>query len=884
MALSYDTPVYAGGAQTFPVSFALGVGDRDNVKVYVVGELDGAGDQLYRDFTWNSDSEILVTDALTVGDSVRIQRTVSKTTLVADYTQPGSATRENLQATATQSMMAIHEFIDGRIDALPSDHPSTLAVLAAEAAATEAEAAAAVAEEAAATAASSVAASIAATAADAAATAADRAQTGADVISTAAARAAAEAAATASAASIAAAAAAVAATAADRAQTGAARDAAAVSAASAAADAAYAAASASIAAGAAGAAGYATRAEAEAALTGSALRITVAGFDYAYDAAGTALTTGDGRTWKPFGYPYADHYATNTTPGVTNMGPAINLCLSNHASCYLEATTYATHETISYDNGKLVGRKYGPGVDAGRTRILGISAQMAATAPLLKLGRTTTALDFDFGFDTLTGAEVAGERVGWDCAGNEYVLQRGSVIDRVRPINCGTALVGLPFSVTIGTLEIGAHSFCAIDNLVGGEVDGPTGNYWGNIYINGNDTYTPAHAIRLGGGIYFGGVIGQLNIEHGNYTSNPAAFYNCAGLQVHSLHIEGVKLLNAATDFVYMEGPLPKIGTLTCIHNGAWGVNCGLVGFGETWQSSITGTLSHGFRFSVDRIEVRGLLRPNTVPSGYVTGTQDWVSRNPGWRWFTRRSGAASIPVMIDVADWCFSVYNVWDDDRAEMRYYRNPWFYSKKTGLQLVRIGSAGLGSQAENLLRDPNSETVVGGTVYSATTSFATDYLCAFYGVGTITVERNLKGVSYLLNPGAGATYQSLMLVSKLPASFRGGQLAVYLELEDVDGLGCELEQVRVTVFNRSGTSILNEQTTQIIATGDLTVPAGGTIPAYATAVVDMSTFVWGSDPYIGLVIQANDNAVERTTRVRVRNVSLAVGADNPALCRIK
>ena len=53
MALSFSTHTYAGGVRTFPISFALGSGDRANVAVYVIGELDGAGDQLYRDFTWN---------------------------------------------------------------------------------------------------------------------------------------------------------------------------------------------------------------------------------------------------------------------------------------------------------------------------------------------------------------------------------------------------------------------------------------------------------------------------------------------------------------------------------------------------------------------------------------------------------------------------------------------------------------------------------------------------------------------------------------------------------------------------------------------------------------------------------------------------------------
>lgn len=126
MGLSTNTYVYSGGAQTFPVSFALGFLNREDVTVYVEGELDGMGDQVYRTFTWNSDSEIVVTDNIdeTTGDkNVTVQRTVEKDELVVDFDEEGTATRRNIQFGITQAMMAVHEFIDGRVDALEDVYP-----------------------------------------------------------------------------------------------------------------------------------------------------------------------------------------------------------------------------------------------------------------------------------------------------------------------------------------------------------------------------------------------------------------------------------------------------------------------------------------------------------------------------------------------------------------------------------------------------------------------------------------------------------------------------------------------------------------------------------------------------------------------------------------
>lgn len=115
MAYSRLEYTYSGGDQTFAINFTMDFLDREHVTVYVEGELDGLGDQVYRDFTWVDDTEIEVTDDLDVDDVVVILRTVPKDALVVDFTTAGAATRDNLIAGYKQNMMALHELLDGRV-------------------------------------------------------------------------------------------------------------------------------------------------------------------------------------------------------------------------------------------------------------------------------------------------------------------------------------------------------------------------------------------------------------------------------------------------------------------------------------------------------------------------------------------------------------------------------------------------------------------------------------------------------------------------------------------------------------------------------------------------------------------------------------------------
>ncbi len=123
MGLSTNTYTYAGGAQTFVVNFSLGFIDRDDVEVRVNNAVDGSGDPVFSAYTWIDDSNITVTDPLTVGDKVTVQRTVSKSDLQVDFAEGADITPLNLNLIALQGLMVYQELVDGRIEGAesPSD-------------------------------------------------------------------------------------------------------------------------------------------------------------------------------------------------------------------------------------------------------------------------------------------------------------------------------------------------------------------------------------------------------------------------------------------------------------------------------------------------------------------------------------------------------------------------------------------------------------------------------------------------------------------------------------------------------------------------------------------------------------------------------------------
>ena len=114
MAFSVNTPVGDGTTVQFAVNFTNGIFSRDSVSVEVDGELDGAGDQIKRDFIWINDGLIELTGAAPAsGAVINIRRIMDKSNPAVDYADGEILTEANLDRSNDQLLNAIQELSDG---------------------------------------------------------------------------------------------------------------------------------------------------------------------------------------------------------------------------------------------------------------------------------------------------------------------------------------------------------------------------------------------------------------------------------------------------------------------------------------------------------------------------------------------------------------------------------------------------------------------------------------------------------------------------------------------------------------------------------------------------------------------------------------------------
>lgn len=117
MANSIITATGDGSTTQYPLNFTLGILNRDYVTCRVGSEVDGLGDPVYRTLEWITDGLVNVQGTVP-GNGVPIvfKRTVPKDQLIHDYSDGVPIIESNLDESNLQTMMAIHEFLDGRLE------------------------------------------------------------------------------------------------------------------------------------------------------------------------------------------------------------------------------------------------------------------------------------------------------------------------------------------------------------------------------------------------------------------------------------------------------------------------------------------------------------------------------------------------------------------------------------------------------------------------------------------------------------------------------------------------------------------------------------------------------------------------------------------------
>lgn len=119
MGLSVNEFTYAG-TDTFDLNFALGYISQNDVSAYTYDPIADpeALVKTALTFDWLTATQVRLQSGhgLAAGDPVVFRRTVSKSSLPVDITQPGKATRENLEVMFLYAVMVMHEVLDARTD------------------------------------------------------------------------------------------------------------------------------------------------------------------------------------------------------------------------------------------------------------------------------------------------------------------------------------------------------------------------------------------------------------------------------------------------------------------------------------------------------------------------------------------------------------------------------------------------------------------------------------------------------------------------------------------------------------------------------------------------------------------------------------------------
>ena len=134
MPYSTQTFTYEGGARTFTISLALGYIKEADIAVFVVGELDGGGAQIYRTFTFDSEFVVNVTEALDNPSTVTVERRVDPDVFEVDFEAGDDITNRNVMIAFRQNFHLMQEILDGQIDGINVAQRATDAETAATAA------------------------------------------------------------------------------------------------------------------------------------------------------------------------------------------------------------------------------------------------------------------------------------------------------------------------------------------------------------------------------------------------------------------------------------------------------------------------------------------------------------------------------------------------------------------------------------------------------------------------------------------------------------------------------------------------------------------------------------------------------------------------------
>jgi hypothetical protein len=558
------------------------------------------------------------------------------------------------------------------------------------------------------------------------------------------------------------------------------------------------------------------------------------------------------------------------------MRVAMTAALAYSATVYLAGGIYAVGSTLAWDNATLIGNN-----DRGtaRTKIQGTAAAIPVDNAIVAPGRSSTIRAIQIGYDTLTGTETQDQRVGLDCRGLTQTLQRGSVIDEVVFDNVGTAISDYgqgEFSVTYGTLEIVRHSYRAVD------IRGTsrTGSVWLNVYINGGTSYTPEGGFCVTGQ-GAGGVIGQLNVEHGAYTAYPVRFEGLQGLVINSLHLEGIDCTTSGFGYVGLDSSSITVHSLNVLNTRMTTDNTAVIrlaraGYQSTAVSPLLTTASLTSNLRIGKLHLKGLASPNNALYPAYPAGRTGVRNCAGFNVFKRDTSYTDLNWLVEVQDYLWSTYSAQAADRPYLEFPD----VSFTGAIQVRRLGERGSNVVAyENYVLNGAYDKWLSptATVTSGATEVANKWTLRGT-TGSATVDRVQEAYGATgqydarITVGTAGTGQSWDQDIAFPVEWLGQSLRLTFDMKAASP-GRVMEQITASLINTGGSpaSVVK----QVMNGTDARLDATTAFKTYVldfTAVDPASITTLGSLAAMRLSFQFNDTTASRAPTVTLRNVSVA------------
>ena len=122
MAFSRVTKIGDGTSTQFPVNFTLGYIDPSHITARVGNEVDGLGNPVYRTITFLGPNLLQISGAPAgIGVKIVFERTVPKEELIVNFSNGDVLDEVNLDNSQLQTIMSVHEVLDGRFATLSED-------------------------------------------------------------------------------------------------------------------------------------------------------------------------------------------------------------------------------------------------------------------------------------------------------------------------------------------------------------------------------------------------------------------------------------------------------------------------------------------------------------------------------------------------------------------------------------------------------------------------------------------------------------------------------------------------------------------------------------------------------------------------------------------